>query len=204
MQRFWIGGGLILALAAPIGTVSAQVNGPSVPSCWVRGDPADLELRASPFDSASVVLDAGTVKVCHSRPRKLGRPIMGRLVPFGEPWRFGADEATAIHLPAAGTVAGVRVESGWYTLYAVPGERTWDIVVNRQLRRWGIPIDEEVRAEDVGRGEVPVESTMEVVDLLTIRLQPRSRSAAEMVVEWDRTRVRVPIVLSEPGGSGYR
>lgn len=73
-----------------------------------------------------------------------------------------------------------------------------------QVRRRGIPIDEEVRAEDVGRGEVPVESTMEVVDLLTIRLEPRSRSAAEMVVEWDRTRVRVPIVLSEPGGSGYR
>lgn len=73
--------------------------------CWVRGDRADLELRASPFDSAAVSLDAGTVKVCYSRPTKLGRPIMGRLVPYGVPWRMGADELvvhwdrTAVRIP---------------------------------------------------------------------------------------------------------
>src|SRR5690606_36272181 len=61
------------------------------PCCWIRPHQADLEIRASPFDSTSILLDGGEIKVCYSRPRMLGRPIMGRLVRYGEPWRFGAD-----------------------------------------------------------------------------------------------------------------
>src|SRR5690606_17905623 len=72
------------------------------PSCWIRPHQADLEIRASPFDSTSILLDGGEIKVCYSRPRMLGRPIMGRLVRYGEPWRFGADEATAVHVFVSG------------------------------------------------------------------------------------------------------
>jgi len=81
---------------------------------------------------------------------------MGRLVPYGAPWRLGADEATAIHLPASATIGGVSVEPGWYTLMAIPGEREWRIVVNSSTRRWGVPIDEAVRVADVGIGVIPV------------------------------------------------
>lgn len=72
-----------------------------------------------------VTLAGREVKICYSRPRKLGRPIMGRLVPFGKPWRLGADEATAVYLPTRGSIAGVKIEPGWHSLYAIPGERTW-------------------------------------------------------------------------------
>ena len=74
---------------------------------------------------------------------------MGRLVPYGEPWRLGANEATAVHLPVRARVAGVVVDRGWYSLYAVPGEREWRIVVNRDWQRWGIPIDDGVMKADV-------------------------------------------------------
>ena len=88
----------VISLAAVASEASAQtVNG----GCWVQGERADLELRASPFDSATVQLVAGELKVCFSRPRTLGRPIMGRVVPFGRPWRMGADEATARTGPSA-------------------------------------------------------------------------------------------------------
>ena len=128
---------LLLILAARPSALGAQEP---PPPCWVRGDPADLELRASPYDSTLVALEEGHVRVCYSRPRKLGRPIMGRLVPYGEPWRFGANEATAIHVPTRATVAGVAVEPGWHSLIAIPGEREWRIVINRKARRWGVPI----------------------------------------------------------------
>ncbi|MFW6084100.1 MAG: DUF2911 domain-containing protein [Gemmatimonadota bacterium] len=163
--------------------------------CWVRGDRADLELRASPYDSTSIVLEEGRVKVCYSRPRRLGRPIMGRLVPYGKAWRFGANEATAIHMPAAGTIAGVAVEPGWYSLIAIPGEREWRIVVNESHRRWGVPIDEEVRASDVGIGVVPVIESVGIVELLTLELVAPGPSEAELVVAWGRTRVRIPVAL---------
>lgn len=196
--------GPALGLLTSIESLPAQVDASSSPPCWVRGDPADLELRASPFDSTSVALEPGTVKVCYSRPRKLGRPIMGRLVPFGEPWRLGADEATAIHLPTPGTVAGVELEPGWYTLYVIPGEEEWRVVVNGEIRRWGIPIDDEVRGSDIGTGTALVESSDELVELLTLRLERRSASAADLVVEWDRTRVRIPVTLSGSDGGGRR
>ncbi len=173
------------------GTAAAQED----TGCWVRGDPADLELRASPFDSAAVSLDAGMVKVCYSRPRKLGRPIMGRLVPYGMPWRMGADEATSIHLPVAGSVAGVEMQAGWYSLYAVPGEREWHIVVNREARRWGTPIDDAVRAADIGHGKVPAHATDASEDLLRMRFDRSAGNATELVVHWDRTAVRIPIML---------
>ena len=63
------------------GVAAGTAQAGAAPACWVRGERADLELRASPFDSTAVALEPGVVKVCYSRPRKLGRPLMGRLVP---------------------------------------------------------------------------------------------------------------------------
>lgn len=172
--------------------------------CWMRGERADLELRASPYDSTDLVLDGGTVKVCYSRPRKLGRPIMGRLVPYGEVWRFGANEATALRVSSRATVAGVAVEPGWYSLMVIPEERDWRIIVNGEARRWGVPIDDEVRSEDVGSGVVPSSKEVGVVELFTLELERTAPGAADLVMAWDRTRLRIPVILrsgdGEPGG----
>jgi hypothetical protein len=185
--------GVAVALSFVSGDVSAQtVNG----ACWVRGERADLELRASPFDSSTIRLNAGEVKVCYSRPRKLGRPVMGRLVPYGQPWRLGADEATSILLPVRARVAGLLLEPGWYSLYAIPDQREWRIIVNADVRRWGTPIDNAVRERDIGFGVVPVESASEAEDMFSMRLQRKSENAAELLVRWDRTVLRVPVVLT--------
>lgn len=197
-----LAGALVLLLQAGVQTSAAQeANSP--PECWIRGERADLELRASPFDSAAVALDAGAVKVCYSRPRQLGRPIMGRLVPYGRPWRLGADEATALHVPVRARIAGVAVEPGWYTLYAVPGEREWRIVVNGQTRRWGVPINDDVRSADLGSGLVAVSTTPPQVELLTLWFDRSGGSSAELVVRWAGTSVRIPVELV-PGEGGGR
>lgn len=161
--------------------------------CWVRGDPAELPDRPSPFDSTEVALDAGTFKVCYSRPQMRGRTIFGDLVPFGEPWRLGANEATAIYVPAPAAIGEVDVESGWYTLYAIPGEQEWEIVVNSATERWGIGIDNEVRASDVGSTVVSVEPTDAPVEMLTMTLEQTSPAEATLFTEWEETRVSVPI-----------
>ena len=176
----------------PLPAISQKTADPA--ECWVRGDRKDLELRASPLDSASISIGAGTVKVCYGRPRKLGRPIMGRLVPFGEPWRLGADEATAIHLPAPGSIAGISLKPGWYSLYAMPGEAQWRIVVNAVANRWGTPIDSAVRSRDVGSATVASESVPKSEDLLRMYFEPTGEGA-ELVVHWDKTRVRIPVKL---------
>lgn len=185
-----------MILLAPQAVAGQDAATAEIPGCWVRGERADLELRASPFDSTAVALDAGTVKVCYSRPRKLGRPLLGRLVPYGQPWRLGADEATAIHVPVRASIAGVAVDPGWSTLYAVPDESEWRIVVNGAVRRWGVPIDEAVRAADIGSGIVPVATTPPQVELLTLWFDRTGASSADLVARWGGTAVRIPVQLT--------
>jgi len=162
-------------------------------TCWIRGPADKLAERASPLDSIAVQIGGGTMKLCYSRPSARGRKIMGGVVPFDEPWRLGANEATSIRVPFAGEIAGVRVEPGTYTLYAIPAASKWQIVVNRGVQRWGVPIDNEVRAKDVGAGTVTTESLGAPVETLTLKFSPAAGNATELVLEWEKTRVRIPI-----------
>ena len=76
--------GIALAMTL-VGAASAQGSD----GCWFQDKPAEVAQRKSPHDSASVALDGGTVKVCYGRPHQNGRAVMGKLVPYGEPWRAG-------------------------------------------------------------------------------------------------------------------
>ena len=181
-----------LTLLAP-GKVSAQSDAPQ--ACWVRGSPDRLASRPSILDSASVQFGTSTVKVCYGRPRKNDRQIMGGLVPFGAPWRMGANEATVIYMPSGGSIAGVSVQAGWYSLYAIPSEKEWQIVVNSATQRWGVPINASVREKDVGTGSVSAESTSSLEDQLRMSFEKRGTKSADLVVQWDLTRVRIPVSL---------
>jgi len=162
-------------------------------SCWIRGPADKLAARPSSLDSIAVQVGGGTVKLCYSRPSARGRKIMGGLVPFDQPWRLGANEATSIDVPFPAEIAGVRVKPGTYTLYAIPGASKWQIVINRGVQRWGVPINSEVRAGDVGAGMVTTESLGTAVETLMLEFAPAAGNATELVVEWERTRVRIPI-----------
>jgi hypothetical protein len=185
--------GLQPLTAMMLGALLASGSGPSDPGCWIRGASADLGQRASPLDSAVARLGGDEVKVCYSRPSARGRVIMGGLVPFGEPWRLGANEATTLHVPVAVQVGDVNLKPGVYSLYAIPGAKTWQIVVNESATRWGIPIDATVRAHDVGTVTVPSGRTDAPIEMLTLRLEPGGEGVLGLVAEWERTRVRLTV-----------
>lgn len=166
-------------------------------ACAFPGTPDDLRARPSPPDSAEVTIGAGRLKVCYSRPSARGRKVMGDLLGFGEPWRMGADEPTRLRTDAPIRIGDVEVTPGWVSLYAVPGESTWTIAVNGLVERPGAPVDDWVASHDLGRVTVPVQTTNEHVEALTIGLEQRGDARAELIVEWERTRVRVPIERGE-------
>ena len=181
-----------IALLAP-DNASAQAD--ATQACWARGTPERIAARPSILDSASVQLGSNSVKVCYGRPRKNDRQIMGGLVPYGEPWRMGANEATVIYMPSAGSIAGVAVQPGWYSLYAIPSEKEWQVVVNSATQRWGIPINDAVRQKDVGTGSVAVETASSSQDQMSMGFEKKGAKAADLVLQWDVTRVRVPVTL---------
>ncbi len=162
-------------------------------TCWIRGPADKLAERASPLDSIAVQIGGGTMRLCYSRPSARGRKVIGGLVPFDQPWRLGANEATSIQVAFAAEIAGVRVEPGTYTLYAIPGASKWQIVVNRGVQRWGVPIDNDVRAKDLGAGTVTTESLGAPVETLTLKFAPAAGNTTDLVLEWEKTRVRIPI-----------
>ncbi len=183
-----------MTLLAPA-NASAQGAADASQDCWVRGSRDRLVSRPSILDSASAKLGNSTVKVCYGRPRKLDRTIMGGLVPFAAPWRMGANEATVIHMPSSGSIAGVPVQAGWYSLYAIPTEREWRIVVNSAVQRWGVPLDSAVRAKDVGSGVVPVASASGSEEVLRMSFEKPAAKSVDLVVHWDMTEVRIPVTL---------
>ena len=175
-----------------------QVEQPHVAtsSCWVRGDPAGLAQRESALDSASVTVGNQAIRICYGRPQMRGRTIMGGLVPYGQPWRLGANEATTIHMPSAGTIAGVPVDAGSYSLYVVPNQNEWRVAINRNAQRWGVPINDAVRGNDVGAGTVVPEAIGQPVEALTARFDNATAQGASLVFEWERTRIRIPVTLT--------
>ncbi|HUF51467.1 MAG TPA: DUF2911 domain-containing protein [Longimicrobiales bacterium] len=156
--------------------------------------------RPSPFDSADVRVGNQTIRVCYGRPGVKDRAIYGGLVPYDTLWRTGANEPTILHVPFTAEIAGLRVPPGSYSLYTVPGAGDWTIVINRSTSQWGheSSYSPEVRAQELGRARVRTERLDQHVELFTIRGQPAGQGA-DILLEWERTRVRIPARVAPPG-----
>ena len=103
-------------------------------SCTLQG--ATLEearARVSPHQSLSFNLGSNQALLCYGAPSVRGREIMGGLVPYGEPWRMGADEPTTLHLSSRANVGGVALQPGSYSLYAIPAANQWQIFINSNI-----------------------------------------------------------------------
>jgi hypothetical protein len=160
-----------------------------------------VEGRASPYDSATIRVAGQPLLVCYGRPRAQGREIFGGLVPYDRLWRTGANEPTILHVPFTAGIAGITVEPGSYSLYTEPREGEWTIIVNRAIGQWGheSSYTAEVRAQEVGRATVATQRLDQHVEQFTIRGEDTA-GGADLVLEWERTRVRIPVRMIAAGG----
>ena len=158
-------------------------------SCYLQGATLEgAQARPSPLRQVSFTFDGGEGLLCYGAPSARGRKIMGGLVPFGQPWRAGANEATSIHLSAATSIGKVSLEAGSYSMYTIPGEGEWEFFLNSSHERWGTPINDAVRSTEVGSFTVTAEATDGMVETLTF-----SYANGAIVMAWENTRLRIPI-----------
>ena len=160
--------------------------------CTFRGAPEALASRESPLDSVTLRLGDDEAKLCYGRPSARGRVMVGGEEPYGLPWRMGANEPTTLHLPFPATVGSVDLEPGSYSLYAIPGDGRWTIVVNANASRWGIPLGPEVRRFDVGSFTVSTSPLEPPRETLTFRFEGDGE-AGFLVYEWEGTTFRIPV-----------
>jgi hypothetical protein len=147
--------------------------------------------RPSPAASASCDLGGGkTIKTDYSSPRMKGRKIYGGLVPFGEVWRTGANEATTFVTVGGVVVGGKTVPSGSYTIFTVPNADKWTLIINKKTGEWGIPYKYE--SDELARVDMQVSKLPSPVENFTIAFD-KSGSGCTLHIDWETTRASVDI-----------
>jgi hypothetical protein len=150
--------------------------------------------RPSPAASASCDLGSGkTIKTDYSSPRMKGRKIYGDLVPFGEVWRAGANEATTFVTSADVNVGGKTVPAGSYTLFTVPNADKWVLIVNKKTGEWGIPYKYE--GDELARVDMKVSKLPSPIENFTISYE-NSGKGCMLHMDWETTRASVTIAAN--------
>lgn len=139
--------------------------------------------RTSPPQQASATVAGNEVTVEYSSPAKRDREIFGELVPYGKVWRTGANEATTITLGADMKVQGNAVKAGKYALFTVPGESSWEIILNEVWDQWGAYNYENDK--DVARFSVAPVGLDEAVENFTFDVS----ASGDVTMKWDKTAV---------------
>ena len=155
--------------------------------------PSSYFPRSSPTRSVSFDLGAGAGKVCYGSPSARGREVFGSLVPWGELWRVGANEPTRLFVDRPVSFAGVSLPAGRYSIYARPRSDVWQIFLSASTFHWGNSISPAVRARELGNVEVPVSATREMAEQLTFEWESTGPARGKLVVEWERSRVEIPV-----------
>jgi hypothetical protein len=148
------------------------------------------EPRLSPHVKAEVVLKGQAITINYGSPRIRGRQIMGKLVPYGQVWRTGADEATSLKTAVDLEIGGTKVPAGSYTIYSLPSEDKWKLIINKQTGQWGTEYDE---SQDLARIDLTKTTLPSPLDKFTIEFQNTSPDAATLVLEWETTKLSVPV-----------
>lgn len=151
------------------------------------------EARVSPNATVSQTIGTTEVMVTYGRPGVRDRDIFGGLVAFGEVWRTGANESTALVLSDDVWIEGEEVSAGTYSIYTIPGTEEWTIIINEKLS-WGTQYDESM---DYVRVTAEPEESFNVEQFM-IYFENVSENSGEMVLHWDDTKV--PVTITTGGG----
>ena len=152
--------------------------------------PEDISL----YEEASLKLE-----VFYNRPYKKDRVIFGNLVPYGEVWRTGANEATTFYSNEDLLVDGSFLKAGTYTLWTIPMKDSWKVIFNSKMYPWGIDLDKKAYRDpafDVLTLEIPVTQPEIILEQFSIYFE----KANEMVflkLAWDQTLVAIPLIIAK-------
>jgi hypothetical protein len=180
-----------LSLIVLVAFFGLAVNAQEVKFPNLDGTPADIAYF--PVNAAKVKAgdkSSPVVKVVYSRPSKKGREIYGALVPYGKVDRLGANESVDIRFFKPVTIGKKSIPAGSYSLFAIPNEKTWTMIINKQTDRWGAYSYDE--GMDVVRVDVPVNPLTTPVEALSITFSEQT-GGAHLHIGWDKTSVALPI-----------
>jgi hypothetical protein len=157
---------VVLAFATGIGALASQNK------------------RLSPHETVNAAVDGAKISVTYGRPYLKGRKLGAQLAPYGQWWRTGADEATTLVTDKGLMFGGTHVEPGTYTLYTLPGEKSWQLIINKQTGQWGTEYDQK---QDLARIPMAVSKTSAPVEQFTIEIAD-TPAGGDLRLSWENTQ----------------
>ena len=134
--------------------------------------------------------DLPVARILYSRPLKNNRSIFGGIIKYNEIWRLGANEATEIEFFKNVKIDGKTIAKGRYTMYCLPSETKWTIILNKDNYCWGNFVYDIKK--DVLRTTIPIDKNTEIVEAMTIYFE-ETKTGANLIMLWDDTKVTFPI-----------
>jgi len=144
----------------------------------------------SPHVRTEWTIDGAHISIEYGRPYLKGRPE-AQMMPAGEEWRTGADEATTLVTDKALKFGALSVPAGTYTLYTVPGDAAWQLVVSKKTGQWGVPYPS---GEDLGRAPMKVGKAKAPVEQLTISIDD-TPAGGTLRIEWGTVSAAIPFTV---------
>ena len=144
----------------------------------------------SPPATAHVTVGGGTIDVKYNSPKMRGRKIMGALVPYGQVWRTGANPATTIITSVPLKFGDLLVPAGTHTLYTLPNENGWQLIINNQTGQWGTEYHQE---QDLGRVPMQSKPLSSPQEVMSISFENTKPDSTELHVRWENTDEYVTI-----------
>lgn len=153
--------------------------------------PANQNPPLSPAEQASIDLNGKNVSVYYCAPSLRGRAVGDKLAPYGKVWRTGANTATTLHTDANLRIGGTAVPAGTYTIYSLPSEQGWKLIVNKQTGQWGTVYNE---ARDLARiTMIKGASPSAPVEMFKIEFADTHGAKTQLHLLWGNTNVYVPV-----------
>jgi hypothetical protein len=180
---------------------SRQITGPAILAALCTMLCGSLVVQAqqkplpSPRDSTILYLEGKKLMVDYGRPSMRGRKIMGELVPWKKVWRTGANEATTFKIDTSLIIGpDVPLQKGAFTLWTLPSEKSWKLIINKETGQWGTKYQE---SQDYARFDLKVERLDKPVEKFTISLEKTGNTSGVLKMMWENTLLSTPFRISE-------
>ena len=155
--------------------------------CALGSARAEIKLpQPSPGAAVKTVVGTTDVTIDYHRPGVKGRKIWGELVPYGQVWRLGANEATTITFADPIKVQGREVPAGKYGLFAIPGQDKWTLILNKQAQQWGAYFYKA--EEDLLRFDVQPQAGP-FTEWMVFEITPAGNGKVVVEMAWENLRV---------------
>ncbi|HWD92529.1 MAG TPA: DUF2911 domain-containing protein [Verrucomicrobiae bacterium] len=148
----------------------------------------------SPHETTSRVVNGDRVTITYGRPYMKGRQIWGGLVPNGQVWRTGSDEATVFITQKPIAIGDTTIPAGAYTLFTLPNEDgSAKLIINKEIGQWGVGPGSYDEKQDLARVDLKKDTLDTPVEEFTMTVT----RDGELKMSWDKTQYSVRFTVQK-------